>query len=96
MSLNIAYTKNGPILGDFTDIGNSYTVTNPVMVRIEPQTVGFFPFLGICEETDISLVKEDINYGKLFTPVIELRNQYNTLFGGPGLEIVTSPKIQVR
>jgi len=90
MTIKLAYTKNGPLLADVTEnLDGTYTAENPVIIQPQPQNIAMFPLLGMCEEKSITLTKEDINFGQLFTPVLDLANAYRSQFGS-GLQLVTS------
>jgi hypothetical protein len=90
MSIQLAFTKNGPIIGDFEPVGSgSYTVNKPAILQPQQAGISFFPLLGMCEESVLTLSPDDINYGQLFTPVADLRNVYSEKFGS-GLQLVTN------
>ena len=72
------------------------TIKEPVqVVNVPPRAaneqagIAFMPFLEYCNEfkTGIKIETEDIL--TITTPVIELENQYNTVFGS-GIQIATS------
>jgi hypothetical protein len=64
-------------------------VSVPPRAASEASSIAFVPFLEFCEEfkTGIQIAREDI----LCTnkPVIELENQYNSIFGS-GIQIAKS------
>jgi len=76
---------------DEGDVG--YKIKNPVQViAVPPRSandtggVGFAPYLAYCEEFDkgITIKKDDVFCET--TPVLDLLNQYNRMFGS-GIEI---------
>ncbi len=81
-------------MGEFVDRGSIISVKNPVQVIVQPgqngqPMMGFAPFLQFTEEfgTGIPIQINDILC--ITTPVRELENQYNKMFGA-GIEIVSS------
>ena len=84
-------------MGDVTETSSMFIISKPVQVVMQPTkdgaSMGFVPFVQFCEEwkTGITFKKEDILFES--TPVIELTNQYNDMFGS-GIQIATSiPKL---
>ena len=84
-------------MGDVTETSSMFIISKPVQVVMQPTkdgaSMGFVPFVQFCEEwkTGITFRKEDILFES--TPVVELTNQYNDMFGS-GIQIATSiPKL---
>lgn len=94
----ITFKTNQTILADvFAEEGDTVKAKQTVQVVVQPQNgqpmMGFVPFLEYCEEfkTGIEFKKEDIL--TITSPVVELQNEYNRLFGS-GITIASSiPKI---
>lgn len=93
----ITFKTTQTILGKVEDRLNSYIVKEPVQVIVQPTkegpVMGFAPFLEYTQEfkKGIEISKSDILC--VTTPVIELENQYNQVFGS-GIQIATSiPKL---
>jgi len=93
----ITFKTNQTILADVTEQDNVVFAKQTVQVVVQPQNgqpmMGFVPFLEFTQEfkTGITLNKSDIL--TINTPVVELENEYNRLFGS-GIEIASSiPKI---
>ena len=93
----ITFKTNQTILADVTEQDDVVLAKETVQVVLEPQNgqpmMGFVPFLEFTQEfkTGITLNKSDIL--TINTPVVELENEYNRLFGS-GIEIASSiPKI---
>lgn len=91
----LTFKTNQTILGDITDHGDTVTVVEPVQVISVPQRaaneapqLAFSPFLDYTEEfrKGIEFKKSDIL--TITEPVVELRNQYNTIFGA-GIQIAS-------
>ena len=91
----LTFKTNQTILGDITDNGETISVVEPVQVVSIPQraaneapSIAFSPFLEYTEEfrTGIEFKKSDIL--TVTEPVVELRNQYNTIFGA-GIQIAS-------
>ena len=87
-------------MGDVTESSATTTIKQPVQVvsvpprsAQDPGSVAFSPFLEYAEEfkTGFTIKNEDILITS--TPVRELENQYNQIFGS-GIQIASSiPKI---
>ena len=84
-------------MGDVTETSSMFIISKPVQVVMQPTkdgaSMGFVPFVQFCDEwkTGIVIKKDDILFES--TPVIELINQYNDMFGS-GIQIATSiPKL---
>ena len=93
----VTFKTNQTILADVTEQVNKVLAKQTVQVVVQPQNgqpmMGFVPFLEYTEEfkTGIEFNKSDIL--TINTPVRELENEYNRLFGS-GLEIASSiPKL---
>jgi len=89
MNLKLVTLKTAhTLLGDYVDTGDGYTLKTPVQVvaipartSTETTSIAFAPFLEFSEEfkTGIQFKNEDILC--VTTPVRELENQYNQIFG---------------
>lgn len=84
-------------MGDVTETSNMVVIAKPVQVIMQPTkdgaSMGFVPYVQFCEEwkTGISIKKDDILFES--TPLVELTNQYNEMFGS-GIQIASSiPKL---
>ena len=93
----VTFKTNQTILGDVEYVGGEYTVKQPVQVIVQPTKegpmMGFSPFLEFAEEfkTGITLPKDNIQC--ITTPMVELANQYNQVFGS-GIQIASAiPKV---
>ena len=98
MSIRLVTLKtNHTILGSLDVYGGHYILKEPVQVIMQPTKEGpmmaFSPFLDYCEEfkTGISIQKADVLC--VTTPMRELENQYNQVFGS-GIQIASAiPKV---
>lgn len=81
------------ILGKVEETSLEYTIKEPVQVIVQPTKegpmMGFAPFLEFSNEfkQGIRIAKHDILC--VTTPVVELQNQYNQVFGA-GIQIASS------
>jgi hypothetical protein len=93
----LTFKTNHSIMGDLTETSSMFIISKPVQVVMQPTkdgaSMGFVPFVQFCDEwkTGIVIKKDDVLFES--TPVIELINQYNDMFGS-GIQIATSiPKL---
>lgn len=89
----ITFKTNQTILGDVEYHNETYLVKKPVQVILQPTKegpmMGFSPFLDFCLEfsTGIKIASSDVL--TVTTPLIDLENQYNQVFGS-GIQIASS------
>ena len=82
---------NHTIMGEIENKGD-YEIKQPVQVVIQPTkdgpTIGFLPFVEFAKEfkTGFRISASDVLFES--TPIVELENQYNKLFGS-GIEIAS-------
>lgn len=86
MSIKIAFLAHGTLLGDFEekDTGSSaraWEVSNPVIVISGPNQLQLYPFLAITDAKSVVVKEDDLRFGDLFDPAVELRNHYSSQFG---------------
>jgi hypothetical protein len=94
----ITFKTNHTLIGDVDCVSNTeITIKEPVQVVMQPTKDGpmmaFSPFLDYCDEfkTGIKISMTDVLC--MTTPVRELENQYNQIFGS-GIQIASAiPKI---
>lgn len=93
----VTFKTNHTIMGKVEKDNNKITIKEPVQVVMQPTKEGpmmaFAPFLDYSNEfkTGISISVEDVLC--ITTPVVELENQYNQVFGS-GIQIASSiPKM---
>lgn len=82
------------LMGDIDESNSTLKIKKPVQVIVQPgqngqPMMGFAPFLEFTTEFDSGILigKDDIL--AITTPVVELENQYNKMFGS-GIEIVSA------
>jgi len=89
----LTFKTNQTILGEVTETLNSWMVKQPVQVIVQPTKegpmMGFSPYLEFAEEfkTGIDIPKDVVQ--SVTTPIVELSNQYNQVFGS-GIQIASS------
>jgi hypothetical protein len=93
----ITFKTAHTILSDVTELPEGYRVKEPVQVVMQPSKEGpmmaFAPFLEFAEEfrTGITISRDDVLC--VTTPMRELENQYNQVFGS-GITIASAiPKV---
>ena len=96
----ITFKTNQTLLGEVTETDGEILIKNPVQVisipprgQSDPGGIAFSPFLEYSEEfkTGIKIKSQDVL--TINSPIVELENQYNQLFGS-GITIASSiPKI---
>jgi hypothetical protein len=98
MTIKLVTLKtNHTLLADVESVGDSYSLKEPVQVVTQPTKDGpmlaFVPFIEFADEfkTGIKIQRDDVL--TVNTPVREVLNQYNQLFGS-GLTIASAiPKV---
>jgi hypothetical protein len=92
----VTFKTNQPVLGDVEQGGDLISIKKPVQVATQVTKdgpmLGFIPYLEYAQEfeTGITIYRSDIL--TINSPVRELENQYNTMFGS-GIQIAsTIPK----
>jgi hypothetical protein len=90
----VTFKTNQTLLGEVvSESPISITIKQPVQVVVQPTKegpmMGFSPFLEFAEEfkTGIPLPKDNVQC--ITTPMTELSNQYNQVFGS-GIQIASS------
>jgi hypothetical protein len=90
----VTFKTNQTLIGEVvSESPTSITIKQPVQVIVQPTKegpmMGFSPFLEFAEEfkTGIPLPKDNIQC--VTTPMTELTNQYNQVFGS-GIQIASS------
>jgi hypothetical protein len=99
MSIKLITLKtNHTIIADVIEDKEIFKLKEPVqVVNVPPRStndeggIAFSPFLQYCEEfkTGITIYKVDVL--SVTTPITELINQYNTIFGS-GIQIASTLK----
>ena len=98
MSLKlVTFKTTQTILGNYSVDGNEVTIKEPVQVIVQPgkdgPMLGFAPFLQFAKEFEDGIKFNLSDILCVTTPVVELENQYNTVFGS-GIQIASAfPKV---
>lgn len=93
----ITFKTNHTILAE-TELKDTHVVVkNPVQVVMQPTKdgpmMGFGPFLEYCEEFSSGIELDTNDILCITSPVVELQNQYNKVFGS-GIQIASAiPKM---
>ena len=89
----ITFSTQQTIIAKVIETDNTYVIKNPVQViAVPPRSandtggVGFAPYLAYCEEFDKGIIIKKDDVFCVTTPVLDLVNQYNRMFGS-GIEI---------
>ena len=92
----VTFKTNHTIMGDVTESTNSIKIKQPVQVvsvpprsANDPGSVAFSPFLEYSEEFKTGFTINNADILTTSTPVEELSNQYNQIFGSG---LVVPPK----
>jgi len=97
MTLKLVTLKTShTLLGEITKEKNHLTIKHPVQVVMQPTKdgpmIGFVPFLDYSEEFKKGIILHYEDILCTTTPITELTNQYNNIFGS-GIQIAsTIPK----
>lgn len=89
----ITFKTNHTIIGDVEEYAGYILVKQPIqVVNVPPKSQGdtggiaFSPFIEYCQEFGKGIKFQSMDILSLNTPVLELENQYNRIFGS-GIEI---------
>ena len=96
----VTFKTNHTIMGEVTEQTDSIKVKQPVQVvsvpprsATDPGSVAFSPFLEYADEFKTGFIINNQDILITSTPVRELENQYNQIFGS-GIQIASSiPKV---
>lgn len=76
------FLQQGFVIGDIVGLDDSsFIVKNPALVITRSNGLVLAPFLQLVEEDTVKIQFKDITFGQLFTPHVELSNEYNKIFG---------------
>lgn len=95
----VTLKTNHTLLGDVTENECTISIEQPVQVVSVPPSqqnpqggIAFAPFLEFTEEWKSGVEIELFDVLTINTPVVELRNQYNTVFGS-GIQIASANEL---
>lgn len=99
MNIKVLHIINvGTVIADvisFNDDTRVYTIKNPVAVNFEPQGIRAVPLLLLQEEDSVEIREDLLIFKTLSDPILEMRNQYNQMFGAGIVEAKNIPKIHL-
>lgn len=76
------FLQQGFVIGDIVKLNDSsFIVKNPALVITRANGLVLAPFLQLVEEDTVEIQFKDVTFSKLFTPHVELANEYNKVFG---------------
>jgi hypothetical protein len=70
-------------------------IKNPVSIVATPQGFQAIPLLILQEKDTVDITEDKLLFTPLSDPIIEMRNQYNQMFGVGIVEAREMPKIQL-
>lgn len=89
----ITFKTTQTILGNVEETATGYLIKEPVQVIVQPTKegpmMGFAPFLEYAQEFKGGIRLEKTDVLCVTTPIVELENQYNQVFGS-GIQIASS------
>lgn len=92
MSCVVFFLPQGQVIGYKKEVSNDgtvFTVENPCLVIQRQNEIMLAPFLQTVEENFIRVNVDDVAFKQFFTPIKDLENHYNQLFGS-GIVIADS------
>lgn len=84
MSVVLFFMPQGQVVGkkeSVSNCGKIFRISNPVLVIAQQNGINLVPFLHLAEEKEIVVNIDEMAFNQFFTPVTELKNHYNNLFG---------------
>lgn len=78
------------IIGEVTETADTFTVKNPATIHLVPQGqgtsfgVGLIPFMPYLDGSEVNINKDKVVI--IAEPSVEMRNNYNKMFGS-GIQI---------
>lgn len=94
MNIKAVYSQMGVVVGDFIhESETEFEINNPVMLVTQRDSAVLVPILALMEETNVTIKKDSVLSGRSFTPVIDIINNYNKLYGSGIVQVTGSFKI---
>lgn len=84
MSAVLFFLPQGQVIGKKESVSNDgkvFMISNPALVIAREQSVALAPFLQFTTEKTIEVNIDDIAFKQFFTPITDLANHYNQIFG---------------
>lgn len=93
----VTFKTNQTVIGTIDTDDKKITIKEPVQVVVQPgkdgPMMGFVPFLEFSQEFKTGIQFPLVDVLTINTPVVELENEYNKIFGS-GITIASSiPKV---
>ena len=94
MNIKVIFSQMGMILGDFVNENeDDYEIENPVLVVTQREGASLVPFLALMQENRAKIRKSSSVFMQSFTPVTEIINSYNQLYGSGIVQISKNIKV---
>lgn len=94
MNIKAIYSQMGVIVGDFIhESETEFEINNPILLVTQRENAALVPLLSLMEETNITIKKDSVLSGRAFTPVIDVINNYNQLYGSGIVQVTGTFKI---
>lgn len=90
MSVQAVFTQMGIIIGEFIHESEmDYEINNPCLLVTQRDSAGIIPLLALMEETNVTVKKDAVFSGKNFTPIVDVINKYNEMYGSGIVQVHT-------
>ncbi len=94
MNVKAIFSQMGMILGDIiSENETQYEIENPVLLVTQREGAALVPFLALMEEKTVYFKKSSLAFNQTFTPVIDVINNYNQMYGSGIVQVAGKIKI---
>ncbi len=93
MNIRAIFTQMGVIIGDFTVLKDAFEIKNPCLLITHRETANLVPLLLLMEEDFMTFKKESAMTGEIFTPIIDIVNNYNQIYGSGIVQVAGTYKL---
>ncbi len=84
----------GIIVGDFIhESDETFEINNPILLVTQRENAALVPLLALMEESNITVKKDSVLSNKAFTPIIDIINNYNQLYGSGIVQVTGTFKV---
>jgi len=90
MNIKVLFTKaSGVIVGDVTEHPDGWLVESPAQLVPTRDGVSIAPLIltQLTEEKAVLIAKQDVMFSGVYTPLVEIRNQYSAIMGS-GIQLL--------
>lgn len=94
MAIKVLYTAMGMIIGDVTEnetlksnTPQTLNVENPCVIQFTQKGVMLAPLLDFVEENSLTINLSELTFQDVFEPIVAVRNEYTTMYGGIQLQV---------